>query len=301
MGLREVKNERVSITSLRWMQKVTVVILLCLVTGWAENEIRFTAIPDQNEQALVERFSKIATYLSKETGVNFRYVPVKSYAASVAAFKNQEVYLAWFGGLSGVKARRAVRGAKAIAQGVEDSSFVTYFIAHKSTGLTESATLSENIAGKTFTFGSKGSTSGRLMPEYYIRKAFGKSPNALFKRVGFSGDHSKTIALVQAGSYQIGAVNYKVWEKELGEGKIDTTKVTIIWKTPTYPDYNWTIHPKVDAKYGAGFIEKVQKALINLKDEELLASFPRAGFISADNSMYRPILTTGLEIGIFDE
>lgn len=281
--------------------KAALVLLLTVVFVGAESEIRFTAIPDQDEQALVERFSKIGAYLTKTTGVQFTYVPVKSYAASVAAFKNQEVHLAWFGGLSGVKARRSVRGAKAIAQGVEDSSFVTYFIAHQSTGLKKGAKLSKDMVGKTFTFGSKGSTSGRLMPEYYIRKSFGKSPMALFKRVGFSGDHSKTIALVQAGSYQLGAVNYKVWEKELAAGKIDTSKVRVIWETPTYPDYNWTIHPKLDTKYGGGFIEKVQKALLDIKEEELLATFPRSGFIPADNSMYRPILTTGLEIGIFDE
>lgn len=301
MRFGKMRREGCGYASLPVVKKVAVVLLICLTVIFAESEIRFTAIPDQDEQALVERFSKIATYLTKETGVTFRYVPVKSYAASVAAFKNQEVHLAWFGGLSGVKARRAVRGSKAIAQGVEDSSFVSYFIAHTSTGLTEGKTLSKQLHGKTFTFGSKGSTSGRLMPEYYLRKAFGKSPNSFFKRVGFSGDHSKTIALVQAGSYQVGAVNYKVWEKELAAGKIDTSKVTVIWKTPTYPDYNWTIHPTLDATYGKGFTDKVQQALLNLKDEELLASFPRAGFIPADNSMYKPILTTGLEIGIFDE
>ena len=51
---------------------------------------------------------------------------MKSYAASVQAFKNDEVQLAWFGGLSGVKARRAVSGSKAIAQGEEDLAFVSY-------------------------------------------------------------------------------------------------------------------------------------------------------------------------------
>ena len=74
------------------------------------------------------------------------------------------------------------------------------------------------MEGKTFTFGSKGSTSGRLMPEYYIRKHLGKSPDDAFRRVGFSGDHSRTIALVQSGSYQVGAVNFKVWENEIKAG-----------------------------------------------------------------------------------
>ncbi|MBT4043058.1 MAG: PhnD/SsuA/transferrin family substrate-binding protein, partial [Rhodospirillaceae bacterium] len=124
----------------------------------------FTAIPDENEARLRERFNKIAAYLSKELGVATKYIPVKSYAAAVTAFRNNQVQLAWFGGLSGVRARILVPGSEAIAQGYEDQAFETYFIAHASTGLKPSVDFPKGIAGNSFTFGSKGSTSGRLMP-----------------------------------------------------------------------------------------------------------------------------------------
>ena len=229
-----------------------------------------------------------------------KYVPVKSYSASVAAFKNDQVQLAWFGGLSGVKARRSVPGSVAIAQGEEDLQFVTYFIAHASTGLKLSKEFPAGIKGRTFTFGSKGSTSGRLMPEFFVRQHFKKEPNKIFKRVGFSGDHSKTIALVQSGSYEIGALNFKVWKNELKAGNIDTSKVRVIWKTPTYPDYNWTIRGDVGRKFGEDFIQKVKDALINLSDREVLDSFPRQRFIEADNSTYGAILETAIIIGIIE-
>ena len=80
-------------------------------------ELKFTAIPDQDTARLQQRFGKIADYLTKETNITFVYVPVKSYAASVQAFKNNDVQMAWFGGLSGVQARLGVPGSKAIAQG----------------------------------------------------------------------------------------------------------------------------------------------------------------------------------------
>ena len=284
------------------MKVVTTLLLLLISPALAVNgTFRFTAIPDQNTARLQERFDAIALYLSGRLGVQVEYVPVKSYAASVQAFKNDEVQLAWFGGLSGVKARRAVRGSRAIAQGQEDLAFVTYFIAHASTGLTESEAFPEGIRGKTFTFGSKGSTSGRLMPEYYIRQHLGSAPEKVFERVGFSGDHSKTIALVQAGSYQVGALNYKVWETELKEGRIDTSKVSVIWRTPTYPDYNWSIRGDVESRYGRGFIERVQQALLGMQDRSLLDRFPRTKFVKADNTMYGPILETGTAIGLFEE
>ena len=80
----------------------------------------FTAIPDQDETRLIERFTRIAEYLQRSLGLPVRYLPVKSYPASVTAFTNNQVQLAWFGGFTGVQARRAVPGSEAIAQGAED-------------------------------------------------------------------------------------------------------------------------------------------------------------------------------------
>ena len=260
----------------------------------------FTAIPDQDEARLLERFSKVATYLTEQLGVETKYIPVKSYAAAVTAFRNDQVQLAWFGGLSGVRARLLVDGSEAIAQGVEDPNFQTYFIAHASTGLQASEEFPTDIAGKVFTFGSKGSTSGRLMPELHIRQQFGKTPDKVFAKVGFSGNHSKTIALVQSGAYQVGAVNYKVWKRELEEGKIDPAKVSVIWKTPPYPDYQWSIRGDVDARWGEGFKDKVKAALLNMNDPALLESFPRSGFIAATNADFQPILDTAREIKLID-
>ncbi len=137
------------------------------------------------------------------------------------------------------------------------------------------------------------------MPECYISKYFGKRVEDIFTRVGFSGDHSKTIALVQTGSYEIGAVNFKVWEKELAAGKIDVSKVSVIWQTPEYPDYNWTVRGDVDTVYGTGVTEQIQQALVAITDPTLLNAFPRKSFIPADNSIYQPILDTGKAIGIF--
>ena len=75
----------------------------------------FTGIPDQDESRLVERFGKVAAYLEARLGVPVRYIPVKSYPAAVTAFTNGQVQLAWFGGFTGVQARRAVPGSQAIA------------------------------------------------------------------------------------------------------------------------------------------------------------------------------------------
>lgn len=261
----------------------------------------FTAIPDQDESQLEKRFGVVALYLEEQLGVPVKYVPVKSYAAAITAFRNNEVQMAWFGGLSGVQARRLVPGSQAIAQGLEDPDFKSYFIANTSTGLSPSETLTDAfIEQPSFTFGSKGSTSGRLMPEFYLRDTFNQSPDQLFEKVGFSGDHSATIALVQSGAYAAGAVNYKVWERELDEGKIDTDKVQVIWETPGYPDYHWTVRGDLNDKFGNGFTQRVTEALLAIDDPVLLGAFPREKFIPASNADFAPIEETAEAIGLLD-
>ncbi|MEE2729402.1 MAG: putative selenate ABC transporter substrate-binding protein [Pseudomonadota bacterium] len=287
------------------LRRLLALLLLFPTLALAETFV-FTAIPDQDESQLQQRFDKVARYLAAQLSteqqkIEVRYIPVKSYAAAITAFRNNQVQLAWFGGLSGVQARRLVPGSEALAQGFEDQYFKSYIIAHHSAGIAPGETLPDSLKGKTFTFGSKGSTSGRLMPEFYLREHFQAAPEAIFSKVGFSGDHSQTIAQVQAGAYQVGAVNYSVWDTELAEGKIDPAKVKVIWTTPSYPDYQWTVRGDVDQHFGAGFKARLRDALLNMKDPDLLASFPRQSFVPASNADYAPIEDTAKAIGLLDE
>ena len=279
--------------------KKLLLALLCTASPALSDTLYFSAIPDDDETRLIERFGAVADYLEAELGVAVEYVPVKDYGAAVMAFRNDQIQLGWFGGLSGVQARLAVPGSQAIAQGAEDESFVTYFIANTDTGLTEADALPD-LSGRSFTFGAQTSTSGRLMPEFYIRELTGKAPEDLFSTVGFSGDHGQTLRLVASGAYEVGALNYTVYETAVAEGAPEADQTTVIWKTPPYPDYNWTIRGDVDARFGEGFTQKVQDALLGMDDADLLASFPRSEFIAADNVMYQPIEDTARALDIID-
>jgi phosphonate transport system substrate-binding protein len=277
------------------LRKIIHVIALVtiLVSGSATAQsptFVFTAIPDQDETRLVERFSRFAKYLEPKLGVPVKYVPVKSYPAAVTAFINNDVQLAWFGGYTGVQARHAVPGSEAIAQGVEDVNFKSYFIANSETRLKPSKEFPAGIQGKTLTFGSRSSTSGRVMPEYFIRKHFpGKEPDEIFSRIGFSGDHSRTLQLVQSGAYQVGVMDYTVYEVEKKAGRVDESRVLVIWESPTFPDYQFTIRGDVDKQFGPGFKDKVRQAIVSLADPELLGYFARTKFIPASNAEYAPI------------
>lgn len=286
---------------LRLLQRSLLLLCMAFINiNLTAQSLTFTAIPDQDETALKQRFAKVASYLQSSTGLEVNYIPVKSYAAAISAFRNNQVQLAWFGGLSGVRARQQVPGSTAIAQGVEDALFQSYLIAHHSTGLESDSGLTDSMQGLSLTFGSKGSTSGRLMPEYYLQQHFKLSPRKVFSTVGFSGNHSRTIALVSSGAYQLGAVNFKVWQQAQAKGLIDNNKVKVVWRSPSYPDYQWTLRGDIDQQLGQGSADKIAQALLNLKDQEVLAAFPRSGFIRANNALYAPIKTTARAIGLLD-
>lgn len=267
----------------------------------AEEALVFSAIPDDNKTELKERYEKVAAHLEEELGVPVVFEPTTSYDASVEAFKNGDIQLAWFGGVSGVQAREAVDGARAIAQGKVDPEFKSYFIAHADTGIEPSESFPMEMEGKTFTFGSPSSTSGRLMPEYHVRKETGRAPSKFFAgdENRFSGSHDQTALDVATGTVQCGALNYKVYESMVRDGEIDPAVCVRVWTTPPYPDYNWTAHPLLEERFGAGFVDRLQEALVGMSDPELLAAMQREeGLIPAGNEDFTAIEETMRGIGM---
>ncbi len=268
--------------------------------GGTGGVLAWTAIPDANAEGLNARYTPVSAYLSAKLGIDVEYRPVADYKASVEAFKAGDIQLAWFGGLTGVQARAAVDGAVAIAQGAEDRAYKSYFIAHRDTGIERSNAFPTEIARFGFTFGSPNSTSGRLMPEFYIRKETGLSPRDFFT-VGFSfsGAHDKTALMVQEGTeVKCGVLNYKTYDQMVAEGRIDPEVCRIVWVTPTYADYNFTAHPRLEQMFGAGTIERLQQALVAMQDPKLLGAFPRSAMIAASNDDYGEIEETAKDLGL---
>src|SRR5262249_16536251 len=159
-------------------------------------------------------------------------------------FRLGKLDMVWFGGLTGVEARLRVDGAQAIVQRDIDAGFQTVFIANTSTGLRPFSEVKDlqQLKGHSFTFGSSISTSGRLMPEYYLRQA-GVRETDFKGPVYFSGSHDTTLMLVQSGIYEAGALNIQVWKSRVKDGTVDAAKVIVLWETPQFYDYHWVIHP----------------------------------------------------------
>ena len=263
-----------------------------------------SAIPDQDPEKLNRGYTALTAYLSKELGVPVTYKPVTDYAAVVTAFKVGDVDMVWFGGLTGVQARLQVAGAQAILQRDIDEKFTSTFIASKASGIapvTDGKALAAALKGRTFTFGSDSSTSGRLMPQYFMQQG-GLALADLKGEAGFSGSHDKTIKLVEAGTYEAGALNSQVWNSRVKKGEVDLTKVQVIWQSPTFYDYHWIIRPDVATNFGPDFAAKLKAAFTklnadNAEQKEIRSFFGAKTFIETKNENYAAIEKIGREIG----
>ena len=275
------------------------VILLCVLfpfAAQAQGVLRISAIPDENPTELQRKFSKVAAYLEKEVGVKVHYTAVTDYAAVVEALAAKKIDLAWLGGFTFVQARTRTGNAIPIVQRAEDEKFTSKFIASTASNINSLS----DLKGKTFTFGSVSSTSGHLMPRYFLLENK-INPEKDFKRVAFSGAHDATALQVESGRVDAGALNASVWEKLVEEKRVNTAKVKVIWTTPPYYDYNWTVRGDLDpalvSKLAAAFLKLDPK---NPEHRELLALQRASKFVPTRPENYKGIEAAARSAGLLN-
>ncbi len=258
--------------------------------------LKLGAIPDQNQEVLDKRFNLFSKELSKNLGVNVKYIPVINYVAAVTGFRTNDLDLVWFGGLSGVQARLQTPNAIVIAQRDIDKEFKSVFILNKKVKLDSISNKNglKKLKNLRFTFGSENSTSGRLMPEYFLNSAGVKIKDFKGKRAGFSGSHDATIALVNSGAFDAGALNKQVWENNLKNNPKRTNNVNLFWITPDYVDYHWVAQGNLDNRFREGFTEELKSTILNLdikntEHKKILDMFNAKKFIKAKSNDFKNI------------
>ena len=291
----------------RWLLLSLVFLLLGLVAcgGGAETVgypvLKVGGIPDQDSAQLARRYQQFTEYLSSELGVEVEYTPSLDYTAVVTAFSQDQLQLAFFGGFTGVQARLQNPGARAIAQREHDAQFHSKFIVRSGLPIDSLKDLKTRATDLTITFGSESSTSGHLMPRYFLLQA-GIAADTDFRTLpNFSGLHDLTWQLLQGGSFDVGALNEDVWNRAVREGKADPSRVREFFTTPAYFDYHWMVRPGLDQVYRPGFTDRIQAALLALNPEEhsgILELFSTEKFIETNNENYQPLEEVARGLGM---
>ena len=256
--------------------------------------LRVSAIPDEAPTELQRKFKPLGEYLSQATGMKVVFTPVSDYAAVVESLATKKLDLAWLGGFTYVQAKIRTHGtAIPIVQRAEDAVFTSQFI----TADPNIKTLAD-LKGKTFAFGAPSSTSGSLMPRYFLLKD-GLNPEKDFKTVAYSGAHDATVAFVAAGKADAGVLNTSVWDKLVESKKVDTSKVRVFATTPPYFDYNWTVRGDLDP----AIIKKLTDAFLALDpakpEHKAIMDLQRASkFIPTKSSNYDGTETAAKSAGL---
>tara|TARA_R110000822_G_scaffold19219_4_gene62824 strand:- start:2080 stop:2949 length:870 start_codon:yes stop_codon:yes gene_type:complete len=222
-----------------------------------QDVLRVSAIPDEAPTELLRKFEPLGAYLEKELDMKVSFQPVSDYAGVVEALGAKRLDLAWLGGFTFVQARIRTGDAIPLVQREQDAVFTSTFI-------TADPEINEHkdLKGKSFAFGSVSSTSGHLMPRYFMQQD-GLDVDNYLGRVGYSGAHDATVAWVESGRVDAGVLNASVWEKLVEDGKVDTDKVRVYTTTPTYFDYNWTVRGDMDPE----LVERIKQAFLKLDPE----------------------------------
>ncbi len=260
--------------------------------------------PDQDSDISKQTYEDLSAYLSDALDVVVEYKPTDNSAASVGAFRSGDLDAMWSDGLNGARARTQVPGALAVAQRNIDPNFTSVFIVADDSELSSVASVDglSSLAGRSLTFGAETSSSGRIMPQYFLDQA-GVALEDLDGAAGFSGSHDATIALVAAGTYEVGVLDTAVWFSRVEEGAPDTDFVRMIFTTPTYFDYSWVAQPDLDDEFGEGFTDRFVAALLALSPDDpaqaaILDAFNATSFIPTENSNYSAIDAIGEAAGL---
>jgi len=257
--------------------------------------LRVSAIPDEAPTELQRKFKPLGDYLKKETGLDVQFTPVTDYAAVVEGLASNKIDLAWLGGFTFVQAKiRTNGGAVPIVQRAEDEKFTSRFIVP----LDSPAKTLADLKGKTFAFGAPSSTSGHLMPRYFLMQA-GINPDTDFKAVAFSGAHDATVAFVASGRAEAGVLNASVMDKLVESANPNAAKVRVLATTPPYYDYNWTVRPGLDAALTKKITEAFLKLDASKPEQKEIMDLQRASkFIPTKASNYDGIEAAGKAAGL---
>jgi phosphonate transport system substrate-binding protein len=258
------------------------------------------AIPDQDPEVLQRLYGTVADAMSGALDLDVVYQPVTDYGAAVSLFRTGDLDLVWFGGLTGVQARLQTPGAEPVAQRDIDAGFHSVFVVNAGTGLAPADDLTP-LAGLRFTYGSETSTSGRLMPAYFLQQQ-GVDPQGFPGGPGFSGSHDATLALVASGSYQAGVLNEQVWASRTEEGSVDPAVVRYS-RTPAYYDYHWLLGPQAVDRLGPDLPGRLTGWFTGLSaddpaDAAVLDLFGGGSFIPTAPGNYDRIEQIGRQLGL---
>jgi len=231
------------------MKHVLLIVLLATLVACEDERsvhiapsdpIRIAVLPDQSRDTLSSQYAPLLDYLENETSLEFELAIPRDYADLVDRFDAGRVDLAWFGGLTFTQAERRSQAVPLVFRDV-DLQFTSCYLAHSS----DTRTMIDQFGGEDFSFGPRLSTSGHLMPRFFMEKE-GVYPEQFFASIRHSAGHDQTAIWIRDGKVALGVANCVIVQAMLKNGQLNSDEVRIIETTPPYSDYVWAVTESLD-------------------------------------------------------
>jgi phosphonate transport system substrate-binding protein len=254
--------------------------------------LRLSMIPTTDPSKVIRESQQLVEYLERETGTKIELTVPTNYAAVVEAVGNDQVDIAYLGGFTYVQASRR-SGVLPLVQRERDRNFHSFFITHKDTGISSLA----DLKNRKFAFGDINSTSGHLMPEYFMREA--GVDMAVITGALYSGGHDATALAVANRKVDAGALDETVFQKMVSEGKIDASQVKVFYTTPPYFDYIWVARKSLDPAIAEAF----SAAMLKLDGSQpaqktILDLLSASKYLKAEDSDYNKLRQAATDAGL---
>ena len=249
-------------------------------------------IPTNDPGRMLRDSEPLVAYLEKETGAKIQLTIPTNYAAVVEAIANDQVDIAYFGGFTYVQAVRRA-GVIPLVQRDQDQNFHSLFITHPDSGIRTLA----DLKGHSFAFGDVNSTSGHLMPEYFMRQA---SVDAdVIARAVYTGGHDATALAVANKKIDAGALDETIYQRMVKDGNLDPAKATVFYTTPPYFDYVWAARKGLDQRLVDSFASAFLKLDANNLESRPILEFLRATrYVRANDSDYDKLRHAARDAGL---
>ncbi|MCF6137230.1 phosphate/phosphite/phosphonate ABC transporter substrate-binding protein [Pseudalkalibacillus berkeleyi] len=268
--------------------------------GKEKKELTIGVIPAQTEGEMQSAMEKLEGLLEEKMDRKVKIDTYPDYNGVVEAMNFKKIDMAFFGPLTYVIANNKSGADAIITQLVDGEPFYhSYIITHKDNKFSSLEEFLNDSQEYNFAFGDPNSTSGSLIPSIELgdRDVFTDKDNHEFKTVRYTGSHDATALAVQNKQVDAGAIDSAIYDQLIESGKIDESKLKVIWKSDKLFQYPWAVNKEMDKDTK----KQLQEIFVNIEDQDILDAFGASGFTKASNEDYESIKKAAIKQGVIKE
>jgi phosphonate transport system substrate-binding protein len=270
---------------------------LLAASAWAQDTspLRFGVglfQPDREKNEATYR--PLALHLEKRLGRKVILNTVDTWEGLAKSLAAGETDIALMGPWGYVLANHEA-GAQAVSTILYEGKpeYFAIMVSHPQSGIRSI----DDLKGRSFAFGDKGSTSGYLIPFYEFQKR-GIDPDKFFSRVLYT-KHQAIETQVVRRELDAGADFNRNRDTMIDQGLIKAEESRIFWTSAPLPNDALAVSNALSKD--AAFVQKLRGALSEigplLKTQPDLLPARYTGFVDKDNAYYAPIREAGLATG----